>query len=76
MSTTTVEDRPAAHDVASLIQRHPRGRGFGILSRLARVEDVTGRHVREGAAEQTVVSFDRRQHDARHRRDDALLHFG
>jgi hypothetical protein len=79
MSSTDLVSRT---DGVSLAERHPRGRGFGILSRLARVEDTTGRHVREHAAYQqqtTVLTFDRRTPDARHRRDDAttgLLHFG
>jgi hypothetical protein len=80
--TMTVEALPTTNDLASLIEKHPRGRGFGILSRLARVEDVAGRHVREDSAHDeptTVVTFERRDPDARHRRDDAttgLLHFG
>jgi hypothetical protein len=77
MSTTTVAGRATTTDVPSLMEKHPRGRGFGILSRLARVEDAAGRHVREDAEERSVVSFDLRRQDARHRRDvDGLLHFG
>jgi hypothetical protein len=81
MITINLEARPATGDSASLIEKHPRGRGFGILSRLARVEDAAGRHVREDAdsdEQTTVVAFQRRLPDARHRRDDGrgLLHFG
>lgn len=80
MSTTDWEARPTRRDLAPLIQTHPRGRGFGILSRLARVEDVSGRHVRVDATgeQTTVLAFQRRDPDARHRRDDAamgMLHF-
>ena len=79
MSSTDLATRPTA--AAPLAERHPRGRGFGILSRLARVEDSTGRHVRDDVAREeqaTVLTFDRRSHDARHRRDvtQGLLHFG
>jgi hypothetical protein len=79
MSTTALAQRPT--EAATLAERHPRGRGFGILSRLARVEDTTGRHVREDTVEDepmTVVAIDRLRLDARHRRDDAtgLLNFG
>jgi hypothetical protein len=79
MSSTNLAQRPTMG--ASLAERHPRGRGFGILSRLARVEDAAGRHVRDDVAHEeqaTVLTFDRRSHDARHRRDvtQGMLHFG
>jgi hypothetical protein len=82
MSTTLVAPRRTT-DETSLVVAHPRGRGFGILSRLARTDDVTGRHVREDAEPEehaTVLSFERRPAAPRHRRDDlvagALLNFG
>jgi hypothetical protein len=81
MSTTTVAPALAETVPDPVIAGHPRGRGFGILSRLARTDDGAGRHVREGAADEhtTVVAFDRKHHTPRHRRDDAVravLSFG
>jgi hypothetical protein len=80
MSSTDLAQRPT--ESSALAERHPRGRGFGILSRLARVDDTAGRHVREDAHDEqtTVVAFDRHHPDPRHRRDDLVsrrvLHFG
>jgi hypothetical protein len=86
MTMTDIAQRPAVDADASFIARHPRGRGFGILSRLARTDDTAGRHVREDAATDqpggadehaAVLTFDRRSHHPRHRRDDrGLLNFG
>jgi hypothetical protein len=83
MSTTTFAPTRTADEDAPATVRHPRGRGFGILSRLARTDDVTGRHVRDDLAPEelsTVVSFERRTPSPRHRRDDVvaagMLNFG
>lgn len=82
MSTTAVAPRPTTDETPLVIAGHPRGRGFGILSRLARTDDAVGRHAREDAAPEehaTVLTFERRPAAPRHRRDDlagALLNFG
>ncbi|MGC4111590.1 MAG: hypothetical protein QM747_14455 [Nocardioides sp.] len=83
MSTTAVAPERSVDEGAPVIAGHPRGRGFGILSRLARTDDTAGRHVREDAAPEehaTVLSFERRATTPRHRRDDlvagAMLNFG
>jgi hypothetical protein len=88
MSTTTVAPTPAETVSETVpetvpepvIAGHPRGRGFGILSRLARTDDGAGKHMREGTDDEhtTVVAFDRKHHTPRHRRDDAraVLSFG
>lgn len=82
MSTITVHELPTTSVGTSLLDRHPRGRGFGILSRMARVEDATGQHALVGADEGNVIPFDRSRHEnryqGRHRREDAdsLVHLG
>jgi hypothetical protein len=82
MSTTAVAPSRTVDERAAVIAGHPRGRGFGILSRLARTDDTVGRHVREDATEEhaTVLTFERRSTSPRHRRDDllvgALLNYG
>ena len=67
MTTMNVDLRPTMG--APLVARHPRGRGFGILSRLARAEDATQTEAR-------VLAFEPREHTPRHRREDVVLEDG
>jgi hypothetical protein len=64
MTTMNIDVRPTATPLTS---RHPRGRGFRILSRLARADDCSTRPA-AGALE-----LERREHTPRHRRDDLLV---
>lgn len=79
--TTMLEARPSTADDA-MIAGHPRGRGFGILSRMARTDEPsTGRHVRLDTLQEesdSVLAFERRLPTPRHRRSDVLdaLAFG
>jgi hypothetical protein len=66
MTAMNLELRRTIGERAPLAQRHPRGRGFGILSRLARAEDDVFSTQREA----TILAFEPRQHTPRHRRDD------
>lgn len=80
MGTTAVAPSRTTDNRETVIAGHPRGRGFGILSRMARTDDTVGRHVREDAERSTVLAFERRATSPRHRRDDrvasTLLNFG
>ena len=66
MTAMNLDIRRTIGERAPLAQRHPRGRGFGILSRLARAEDDLGTTQREA----TILAFEPRAHAPRHRRDD------
>jgi len=83
--TYDVTARQTTTDARSLRQGHPRGRGFSILSRLARGGDAptaapVQREVPQAAPREDrdewtapVLPFDRTEPAPRHRRDDADL---
>jgi hypothetical protein len=65
MTAMNLDLRPTIGERAPLAQRHPRGRGLAILSRLARAEDDWNSPQHEA----TVLAFEPREHTPRHRRD-------
>jgi hypothetical protein len=81
--TDDVAARHMALDTSALIHEHPRGRGFSILSRLAREREIpatTAAPVPTAAPETEpvewrakVIPFDRAEPAPRHRRDDTDL---